>query len=89
MTNVVELPTDLAMLRRLIAARPQGTAVTVESFRTEIDAAQIPGQRLGPLFNTAVKRGWLSTDGRTVPSNHPSARGRRILIYTTQIARAA
>ncbi|GGL27523.1 hypothetical protein H9L10_03650 [Phycicoccus endophyticus] len=67
-----------------------GETWTVDSWRTEADAAQLTSAERGAAHEHAVCDGYLvplgtRLDGRfhtlTIPTTHPAGKGRRVIIY--------
>lgn len=81
MTVLDERRNDLRVVRDALATHLAGSTVTSESIARELAAAQIPGQRFGPLMGAACRRGWIRPTGRVIPASHPAAHGRLIRTY--------
>lgn len=58
-----------------------GDTITIDNIRAELEYAQIPPTMYGPLFAAACHRGVLMGMNQVQKSVHPSAKGRRVLVY--------
>lgn len=71
----------MATFLLLLDQHQPGDQITVETLRSDLDAAQIPASALGGLFRAAVARGELTNTSSTVVQRRTTRRHGRACIY--------
>lgn len=58
-----------------------GDYITSDDLRPALDAAQVPGQQIGPLMGHAARLGWLEPTARWAYSRRRTRKHSRLSVY--------
>ena len=79
--------TYLSTLRQTLTFWEPGEFITADDLRFALDAAQIPENARGPLFQAAYHKGYLARSASYQRSKYGPAKGHLLRIY--QVTRKA